>query len=204
MWHPTRQASLIQASLWFFFFLLFFTPNPPLPFNPTFSFFPLVFLSFLCRNVVGLNRTCSCFYRELARLYPALAVWLHTGSAAFKSAPHHRPPPPLKTAQARAKNHTFSIQKLAFLMTVIKATRALNYVVLLKHGNKCRVFFKADAHAAGWGSVNRYEKDRALVSWPMTSFLSLNFGFTSPFSWFLPPHHPLYGIAVTPWRLIKP
>lgn len=101
-------------------FLLFFflTPFSVVFFSPLFlSFFLFSSSSFflLHQNVVGLNRTCSCFYRELALLYPALAVWLHTGSAAFKSAL------PFKTAQARAKNHTFSIQKLAFLMSVIKA-----------------------------------------------------------------------------------
>lgn len=99
--------------LFFFFNLLLCCFLPPL----FLSFFLFSSSSFflLHQNVVGLNRTCSCFYRELALLYPALAVWLHTGSAAFKSAL------PFKTAQARAKNHTFSIQKLAFLMSVIKA-----------------------------------------------------------------------------------
>lgn len=106
--------SLPVVFLLFFFFnlLLCCFLFPPSSF--LFSFFLLLFF-LLHQNVVGLNRTCSCFYRELALLYPALAVWLHTGSAAFKSAL------PFKTAQARAKNHTFSIQKLAFLMSVIKA-----------------------------------------------------------------------------------
>lgn len=115
----SRKAGQSYPSLPVVFLLFFFLTSfsvvffsPPLPF-----FFPFFFFFFflLHQNVVGLNRTCSCFYRELALLYPALAVWLHTGSAAFKSAL------PFKTAQARAKNHTFSIQKLAFLMSVIKA-----------------------------------------------------------------------------------
>lgn len=65
-----------------FAFLFFFSPSVVF-----FFFFSLPFLSFFFhQNVAGLNHTCCCFYRELALLYPALAVWLHTGSVAFKSA----------------------------------------------------------------------------------------------------------------------